>query len=110
MGLAAEAGGDGAIDPDEVYQMIWPRSGHQGECLAHDEQSNIQNILTDLDWEFVIVAHNHVDEYYPEPSVIEHRVRQALWFVAPRIVHRLQLRGGSPARFDKVPRPAATLH
>jgi len=94
IGLAAEAGGDCAIDPDEVCQMIGPRSGHQGEGFTHDEHTKIQDVLTNRDRELVIVAHDRVDKYYPETSVVEHRVRQAWSLVAPSILNRLQLCGG----------------
>lgn len=73
--LPAQPGGDGAIDPNKICQMVLFRRGHERKGLSHYEDTQIQDILTDRDRQFVVVADEGVNKYDPEPAIKQQRAR-----------------------------------
>src|SRR5579863_3467966 len=69
--LTAEPDRYGAINPNEIYQMILFRHGHERKDLSQYEDAQIQDILADRERQLVVVAYDGVDKYDPEAAIIQ---------------------------------------
>jgi len=88
---AEQAGGELAIDVDEVAELLGMRVGHQRHRLLDDEQAEIGDVLTDRDGKGILVLCGFGEENRPQPAIVEERVVEPLFLPVPGVADRLQL-------------------
>jgi len=83
MPTLSQAGRDAAIDVDQGKEMIGLRPCHQREGFAHHEYLEVGDVLPHPKRQRIVAVDHRVDEYRPEPAVIDERLVEADWLFVP---------------------------
>src|SRR5205085_10646956 len=93
-GAAEEARGKLAIDIDQGYELLGPRLGSKRNCLVHDEQAEIGDVLPDQIGQWIFRPGHRCQEDRPELAIVQERLWQLAALLVPCVTHGLKS-GGS---------------
>ena len=81
--LAAQAGGNTAIDLDNRFQVVGLGFCHQGENFGHDKRAKLDEIVAHLDRQLIVFPRYSVDENRPKLAVVDQGVIEAARLITP---------------------------
>ena len=96
VSLAAgqQSGRDLAVDADQGIELLGARVAHHHDCLVHDEQAEVGDVLADVPRQRVVAVGGIAEKYRPKLAIVKQRVVKLRSMGVPRIMNCLKLRGG----------------